>query len=230
MLMIANLRLSYEPRSVWRSDRLQSRQRWALAYAWFSGIAITQRDCRLGECHGSGLHFVCDSHSQRQPHYAADHSTPSQDADDRGDLGVIVENAEIGEDAEEIVLCQIGVAGGDQREQLSAGVGHVFGGVDPVFEKEEQAEDEAGQLAFAEEISCQKKRDKPLQQRPTPQAEGGAEPTEQVMSAFVDHQIGAMNKERCGGFAEGVEEKADIKNEPCGERRPGYGLPRFVNN
>src|SRR5208282_1469790 len=104
------------------------------------------------------------------------------------DLRVVVEHPEAGEDGEEIVLDEIGITGCHQRQCLGASVGHVGSGVEPVLKEEKQAEDEAGGVALGEEVRGQEKRDKPLQQRASPEAKCGAKPAEQIMPAFVDDQ------------------------------------------
>ena len=92
----------------------------------------------------------------------------------------MIQDAEVGEDAEEIVFHEIGIASRNQWQYLGSGVGHIGRGIEPVLEKEKQAENEARSLALREEIYGQQKWDQPLQQRPSPETQRGSEPAEQI--------------------------------------------------
>jgi len=106
----------------------------------------------------------------------------------------VVEDAEAGEDGVEIVLGEIGIAGGDQGQVHGAGVGHVGGGVEPVLEKEKCAENKTRDLALAEKIYGQKKWDQPLQQRASPEAKRGAEPPKEIVPTFVDDHVSRVDE------------------------------------
>ena len=93
----------------------------------------------------------------------------------------------------EIMLDEIGIAGGYQRKNHGARVGHVGCGVEPVFEEEKRAEDESGGLALREEVGGKQERNQPLQQRASPKAESGAKPSEEIVAAFMDDQICAVD-------------------------------------
>jgi len=125
----------------------------------------------------------------------------------------------------EIVLGEIGIAGGDQGQIHGAGVSHVGRGVEPVFEKEKCAEDEAGDLALAEKVYGQKKRDQPLQQRASPKAKRGAEPAKEIVPAFVDDQVGRVDEKKSAVGAEGVDQESDVEDQPGNDFRTRDGLP-----
>ena len=122
---------------------------------------------------------------------------------------------------------KVGVAGGDQGQRHGARVGHVGCGVEPVLEGEKQAEDEAGGLALSEEVHGQKKREQPLQQRASPKTKRGAEPTEQVVAALVDDEVGAVDEKKSPVRGESVGEEGDIEDDPGGQRRLRDRLPRL---
>lgn len=112
------------------------------------------------------------------------------------------------------MLRQIGVACRHQGQYLRACVGHIFGGIDPILEKEEKAENEPCHLAVREEIDCEKKWNEPLQQCATPEAQCGSKPAKEVMTAFVNHQVGIVNEKRRGRLAESVDQKGHVEDEP----------------
>ena len=165
-----------------------------------------------------------------QPCHHSQHPAPSQQPNHGGDLRIVVQKSEAGEDCVEVVLDEIGIACCYQRQDLGACVRHVGCGVEPVFKKEEQAEGKSGGLALAEKIDCQQERDEPLQQRPSPKTERGTEPSEEIVSALMDDEVGAINEEEFAMRVESVEEKCHIKNQPRRQRRMGDGLPRYVEN
>jgi hypothetical protein len=102
---------------------------------------------------------LCDRAFGVQTKLLGDHSAPAQKPDRHGNLRVVLQNAETGKDGMEVVLGKLGIAGGNQGQHHGARVGHVGRGVEPVFEEEKQAEDEAGGLTLREEVNGQKKRD-----------------------------------------------------------------------
>src|SRR5208283_1303802 len=154
------------------------------------------------------------SASRGQPRDCSNHPTPAEQPNHRRDLLVAVQNSEAREDGEEIVLDEIWIPRRYQREGLRPRVGHVGRGVEPVFEKEEQAEDKAGGLALGEEIHSQKKRDQPLQQRASPEAKRGAEPAEEIVSAFVDDQVGVVDEQESAVGGKRVGQECDVEDEP----------------
>lgn len=96
-----------------------------------------------------------------------------------------------------IVFDEIGIPGRNQRKSLCTGVGHIRRRVQPVLEKEKQAEDEAECLTLREEIHCQEKWDQPLQQSAAPEAERRTKPSEKVVASFVNNQVGVVNEQPC---------------------------------
>ena len=52
-----------------------------------------------------------------------------------------MQDAQSGKDGVPVVLDEIGVSGSDERESHGAGVGHVGGGVQPIFKKEKETEE-----------------------------------------------------------------------------------------
>src|SRR5678815_1870790 len=142
--------------------------------------------------------------SPYQPRHGRDHAAPAQKTYHRRDLRVVWQHAQAGEDGVPVVFDVIGIAGGDERQQHGAGVGHVGGGVQPVFEEEEGAESESGGLSLAEEVCSQEQRHQPLQNGASPESERGTKPAEQKMSAFVDNQICQIDEEKRAMLAERV--------------------------
>jgi len=112
----------------------------------------------------------------------------------------------------EVVLGKLRIASRHQRQHQGARIGHVGCRVQPVLEEEKQAKDEAGDLAFGEEVHGQKKWDQPLQQRPSPQAERSPKPSEQVVTAFVYNEVRAVDEKKSAVRGEGVREESKIKD------------------
>ena len=130
----------------------------------------------------------------------------------------------------EVVFNEIRISGCDQWQLLRAGIGHVGRGVEPIFEEEEQAEREAGDLALTEKGSRKQQRNEPLQQRASPEAKRRAEPSEEVMAALVNDQIGAVDKQKSAMRVERVRHEQDVKNTPGHNCRSGDRLPGFIEN
>ena len=72
-------------------------------------------------------------------------------------------------------------------------------------------------LTLAEEVRCQQKRDQPLQQRASPKAERGAEPAEQIVSAFVNYQVGVIDQQAGAMSGKGIRNKSDVEDKPRGD-------------
>ena len=151
-----------------------------------------------------------------KPSNHCQHSAPAQNPHHRSDLRVVVQHAEAGEDGVEIVLDKIRIARGDQRQFHRARISHVGRGVEPVLKEEKQAEDKARGLALGEKIRGQEKWHQPLQQGASPKAERRAEPSEQVVPALMDDEVGAVDEKKSTVRGESVGEERDIKNEPGG--------------
>src|SRR5437764_7675552 len=110
-----------------------------------------------------------------------------------------------------IVFNEIGITGCNQRQNLRSRIGHISCGVEPVFEEEKTAEHERCQLAFRKEVCGEQKRDQPLQQRASPKAERCTEPSEQIVAALVNDEIGSVNEQESAVRREGVGEESQIK-------------------
>ena len=168
--------------------------------------------------------------SHNQPRHHSQHPAPSQQPNHGGDPRIVVQDSEAGEDCVEVVLDEIGIACCYQRQDLGACVRHIGRGVEPVLEEEEQAEGETGGLALAEKIDCQQERDEALQQRPSPETKRGTKPSEEIVSALMDDEVGAINEEEFAMRVESVEEKCHIKDQPRRQRRTRERLPRLIEN
>lgn len=130
----------------------------------------------------------------------------------------------------EIVLYKIRISRCDQGQLLRPRVRHVSRRVEPILKEEEQAEDKSGRLPLCEEIRGQKKRHEPLQQRASPKSERGAEPSEQIVAAFVNNQIGRIDEQKSATRREGIDEKSGIENEPRNDRWARNRLPWLAQN
>ncbi len=126
------------------------------------------------------------------------------------------------------MFCKLGVASRNQWQFHGARIGHVGCGVEPVLEKEKQAEDKAGGLAPREEIDGEKKWDQPLEQRASPKAERGAEPSKQVVAAFVHDEVGHVDEEKSAMRGKGITEERHIEHEPRGQHQARDRLPWLV--
>jgi len=166
----------------------------------------------------------------RQPSHACEHPAPAEQADHGSDSGVIVQDSEARKYGVKIVLDKIGIPGRHQRKCLVSSVGHVRRGVQPVLKKEEKTEHETEGLALRKEIGCQKKRDQPLQEGSAPEAECGTKPSEQVVSALVNNQVGIVNKQSGSVGGKCIGQKRKIKDGPTRNRRAGDRPPRFLEN
>ncbi len=169
--------------------------------ARLSRVALDQRNRGLGKRHRTCLLRVSYSQPHRQPRDASQHPTPAQHPYHGSDLCVVVEHAEAGKDFEKIMLHEVRIPGRDQRQHLGSSVSHVSRGIEPVLEKEKQAENETSGLAFGEEICRQQKRDQPLQQRASPQAQRGTKPVEKIVSAPCTTRL-ALSMKRNPPWAE----------------------------
>jgi hypothetical protein len=134
------------------------------------------------------------------------------------------------EDRMEVVLDEIGITGGDQRQDLRARVCHVGCRVEPVFKKEEEAEHEAGDLVLAEEVRSQQQGHQPLQQGSAPESQRWTKPPEEIVAAFVNDQIGAVDEQEPASSGGCIGQKTAIEQEPRNERGTRDRLPRLVEN
>src|ERR1700737_1782532 len=90
--------------------------------------------------------------SPQQPSHRSQHSSPAEKIYPGSDFGVVLERSEARKDGVPVVLNIIGIAGRNQWQNLGTRVGHVACGVEPVFEKEEQAERKGGHLPLVKEV------------------------------------------------------------------------------
>src|SRR5215813_13433659 len=96
---------------------------------------------------------------------------------------------------------KIRIACRDQWQLHGPRVGHVAGGVQPVFEEEEHAEGKRSRLSLRKEVTCKRERNHPLQDGSAPQPEDRTKPSEQQVPAFVYDQVGAIDKEKSAALA-----------------------------
>src|SRR5438270_7963266 len=136
----------------------------------------------------------------------------------------------MGKDLVKIVFNEIGITGCNQRQNLRSRIGHISCGVEPIFEEEKPAEDERGHLAFGKEVCGEQKRDQPLQQRASPKAERWTEPSEQIVAALVNDEIGSVNEQESAMGRESVGEESEIEHEPSNQGRTRDRLPGLIQH
>jgi hypothetical protein len=76
----------------------------------------------------------------------------------------------------------------------------------------------------------QKKGDKPLQQRASPKTEGGAKPSEEIVTALMDDEICAIDKKIPSVGGERIDEEKRIKDKPGEQCCARDRLPGLVND
>ncbi len=151
--------------------------------------------------------------AKQQP-YTPQHPAPAEPPDDCCDYGVISQDAEAGEDCKPVMFDVVPSSGADQRQHLRPRVSDVGCRIEPVFEKEEQAENESGSLPLAEEISSEGERHSPLQNGSAPQAKCRTKPSEQKMSAFMHDQVGKIYEQELPIMKQSIDEKRPIECTP----------------
>src|SRR5262249_47269392 len=96
--------------------------------------------------------------------------------------------------------------------------------------EKEQAEGKSRNLPLREEIRSQKQRNQPLQQRSSPKTKRRAKPSTQIVAAFMDYEVRAIDKEKLSMRRERIEEKRGVENQPRNQCCTRNGLPRFPEN
>src|SRR3990170_2914943 len=162
-----------------------------------------------------------------EPSDGCQHPQPAQSANEAGDERVLPKEAEAGENQVPIVVSAFATAGGDQRQQLPAGVGHIGGGVEEVLEEKEGGEGGAGGVALEEEIDAERQRRQQLQQRPAPDTEPVAQPAEEQVPGLVDDEVDVVNQQEAITVGERVQQEQGVEHQPRRQRRSRHRLPVF---
>ena len=164
----------------------------------------------------------------KQPGKSAAHAEPAESAHQRGDLRIVIEEAEACEKIIPIVDDVAAIADGEERKLLRASVGHIGGDGEELFEEEKCAERRAGNVAFRSEIDGESKRRKKLQERAARDGNPLAEKAEEQVAAFVNGNEDDVNHKQGAAVAIGLGQKQQIKNQPDSERPARDGLPFFL--
>lgn len=160
-----------------------------------------------------------------QPGDRGAHAEPAESANGGGDLRVVIENAEAREEIIPIVDDVFRVADCEQRQGLSARVGHVCCDGEKLFEKEKRAKGGASNVSLKRKINGQSEGRKKLQECAAGDRYPLAKETEKHMAAFVDGDENEVNHQERPVAAKRLIEKREIKNQPRDESPSRDGLP-----
>src|SRR5258708_30098738 len=137
--------------------------------------------------------------AEDEPGDRREHAEIAEGAHDCADFLVLGEEPPLGEENGPIAFVRA-----DQRQDGGAGVSHVGTDVGEIFEKPEAAKSEACGFSLEEEVGGAEQRDDEFTKGSSEDVDGFAEPTKEEVAAFVDDQIGIVEKEEARAAGEGV--------------------------
>src|SRR5260370_40756020 len=115
--------------------------------------------------------------------------------------------------------------GTDERQDGSAGIGHIGADVREILEEPEDGERKTGGFALEEKIDGAEQGDDEFTEGSSEDVDGFAEPTEEEMAPFVDDQINVVEDEEARAADEGVEKEKGVETEPGNSGEAGEGVP-----